>query len=214
MDQSPSDTTNQAVLERLDYLVQLVEMANEINSSATPKQFYSPGQTVVEQTPNSSLSLNSSYPLPCAGDPGRQSTKTLHEETAISSEPVDLACQTYGACETLLQWAIFEDKYSGSGPELLVFQSEVTEKLEEKPCISQRTSGKAPQMPGSRRLIHEEDALRLARKFLTNVHIKNPILEEHELVDIAREVMEHGFGWDQRSCLMVRLFSLKELSKN
>jgi hypothetical protein len=118
---------------------------------------------------------------------------------------VDLAGQTFGMCEALLQWPIFENKYPVPGPELLIFQSEITDKLEEKPCLSRSPNGNATQLLGSRRLIHEEDALRLAHKFLSHVHIKNPILEEHDLFNIAKEVMEHGFGWDERSCLMVRL---------
>lgn len=197
---------NEAVLERLDYLVQLVETQNERNSLNAPAAlFYSPSQNAVAQTPSSNLSLDLPYTSPYAGDPCRSSAKTSLEDNGILSEPVDLAGQTFGMCETLLQWPIFENKYSVSGPELLVFQSEVTEMLEEKPCLSPSSNSNATQLLGSRRLIHEEDALRLTRKFLSCVHIKNPVLEEHNLFDVAREVMEHGFGWDERSCLMVRL---------
>jgi hypothetical protein len=206
LDQSPFDVTNQAVLERLDYLVQLVETQNERNSLAAPgPSLYSPGHAVAAQTPNSNVSLDLPYTSPYAGDSCRSSAKASLEDTTILSESVDLAGQTFGMCETLLQWPIFENKYPVPGPELLVFQSEVTEKLEEKPCLSRSPNGNATQLLGSRRLIHEEDALRLAHKFLSHVHIKNPILDEHNLFDIAREVMEHGFGWDERSCLMVRL---------
>jgi Fungal Zn(2)-Cys(6) binuclear cluster domain len=206
LDQSPFDFTNQAVLERLDYLVQLVETQNERNSLAAPgPSLYSPGHAAAAQTPNSNVSLDLPYTSPYAGDSCRSSAKASLEDTAILSESVDLAGQTFGMCETLLQWPIFENKYPVPGPELLVFQAEVTEKLEEKPCLSRSPNGNATQLLGSRRLIHEEDALRLAHKFLSHVHIKNPILDEHNLFDIAREVMEHGFGWDERSCLMVRL---------
>lgn len=201
IDQLPSETTNQAVLERLNYLVQLVEVQNERNSLTAPSHLVcAPVQAAAAQTPNSNLSLNLSYPSPYVVDAGRPSAKTLPEDTTILSEPADLTCETRGSCETLLEWPVFENRYPASGPKLFIFQSEVTKSLEEKSCLSRQSNSNT-----SRRSINADDALRLARKFFSHVHIKNPVLEEQDLFDIAREVMEHGFGWDERSCLMVRL---------
>lgn len=204
IDRSAIDFTNQAVLERLDYLVQLVEAQSErISQSTFEQSFYPTRQGTIVKTLNSNLSLDQPYSSPYGGNSTGSSSTAAPEGAANLSEPVDLGFQTYGTCESLLQWPVFGNKYPCSGPQLLIFQSEARGQLQEKHCLSQSSSGSATQLSNSKRRAHEEDALKLAQKFLTHVHIKNPVLEEDRLIDIARNVMEHGFGWDELSCLMV-----------
>lgn len=51
--------------------------------------------------------------------------------------------------------------------------------------------------------VGEDNALELAKAFLANVHIKNPVLDASDLIKWARSTAEHGFGWTSRSCLLV-----------
>lgn len=46
---------------------------------------------------------------------------------------------------------------------------------------------------------------RLLDNFFSRVHIKNPVLDEHEVRRWAREISFNGIGWDARSCLVVSL---------
>lgn len=43
----------------------------------------------------------------------------------------------------------------------------------------------------------------LLQRFLDNVFIYNPVLEEDTLNQFVREIEFHGFGFDAKSCLLV-----------
>ena len=51
--------------------------------------------------------------------------------------------------------------------------------------------------------VQEDDVLPLVSKFLTNVHIKNPVLDADDLKKKAKWTVENGFSWDAASCLVV-----------
>lgn len=55
----------------------------------------------------------------------------------------------------------------------------------------------------SRRGISEEDFIPLCKKFLIEVHPRNPVLDEVELMRHARSAAENGLKWDSGSCLVV-----------
>ncbi|RSL42050.1 hypothetical protein CEP51_016519 [Fusarium floridanum] len=51
--------------------------------------------------------------------------------------------------------------------------------------------------------IRDEALVPLCRKFLTDVHVKNPILEGSQLIAYAIDCVEHGLKWDAPSCLVL-----------
>ncbi|KAH6684950.1 hypothetical protein F5X68DRAFT_21292 [Plectosphaerella plurivora] len=51
--------------------------------------------------------------------------------------------------------------------------------------------------------IREDDLVSLCRKFLAEVHPRNPVLDGHELMRTARRAAEEGLGWDSASCLVL-----------
>lgn len=50
---------------------------------------------------------------------------------------------------------------------------------------------------------HSEHEAQLLQRFLDNVFIYNPILEESVLHQCIREIQFHGLQWDAKSCLVV-----------
>ena len=100
-------------------------------------------------------------------------------------------------------WPIFEGRYP---PEYLVdalFETQV-ENLDDESDISQ---DEAPQrlarMKFGRPNFREDEVNELVEKFISYVHIKNPILDIKTLKMYARRVVEDGPGWDGESCLVV-----------
>ncbi|PTU18051.1 hypothetical protein P175DRAFT_0534955 [Aspergillus ochraceoroseus IBT 24754] len=51
--------------------------------------------------------------------------------------------------------------------------------------------------------IVEEDAPRLIRRFLSNVHPKNPVVDHNLLLVYAKDVAEKGLWWDGPTCLVL-----------
>lgn len=51
--------------------------------------------------------------------------------------------------------------------------------------------------------ISGEDFIPLCRRFLQTVHIRNPVLEEKDLMQYASNIQENGLQWDKYSCVVV-----------
>lgn len=51
--------------------------------------------------------------------------------------------------------------------------------------------------------IQEEDFIPLSKRFLTYVHVKNPILDVPEFASYVKTAAETGLQWDGPSCLVV-----------
>jgi hypothetical protein len=51
-----------------------------------------------------------------------------------------------------------------------------------------------------------ENCSQLLDRFFSRVHIKNPVLDEEEVRQWAKEVAFHGIGWNAQSCLVVGSF--------
>ena len=45
--------------------------------------------------------------------------------------------------------------------------------------------------------------LRLCKRYVTEIHHRNPVLDEAELLLYATEIAEHGLDWSPRSCLVL-----------
>ena len=51
----------------------------------------------------------------------------------------------------------------------------------------------------------------LLDNFFDRIHIKNPILDEKEVRQWAREISFNGIGWEGRSCLVVSEHTFHQL---
>jgi hypothetical protein len=111
--------------------------------------------------------------------------------------------------DSILAWPIFESRYPASYLQDAVFESagwgdgftpaEMTSSADVTGVPSQKTSRPAT-MP-----FREEEVLKLVDRFLSLVHIKNPIVDEDALRSGARKVVEDGLSWDGQSCLVVSI---------
>jgi hypothetical protein len=125
-------------------------------------------------------------------------------------ESLEIAGRKPGVGEDVLDWPIFGENYDRSRIESLLFNPQVADYNtilgQDSPGSQQafhpiRADPIRTSRPG--RGIQEDDVLLLVNKFLVNVHIKNPIVDADDLKRKARWTVEHGFGWDTTSCLVV-----------
>lgn len=92
-------------------------------------------------------------------------------------------------CEAILNWPIFSDCAPRVEPLVLGPNNQYVV-TEAHPIALSRG-------------IQEEQIVPLAEKFLTHVHIKNPILDISEFTRYVRDTAENGLRWDGPSCLVV-----------
>lgn len=100
--------------------------------------------------------------------------------------------------DTILQWPIFENCYPA---DYITDASLVAELGEESDDDLYHI---APRRTRSGPNLADQDAiLALVRRFLSLVHVKNPILDPDTLLDYAHAVAEDGPQWDAPSCIVV-----------
>lgn len=123
-------------------------------------------------------------------------------DAEILLESLEIAGRNPQVSEDILDWAIFQGKYDRSRTEVLIFNPR-QETYGDETVATISSDAVRTASPG--RGIREEDVPNLIDTFLTNVHIKNPILDSDDIKRKGRRTAEHGFGWDAASCLVVRL---------
>ena len=109
--------------------------------------------------------------------------------------------------DTILIWPIFEGRYP---PEYLVdalFKAQ-PENADAESNLPDEGSRFFSGTSASRPSFREDKVIELVEKFLSYVHIKNPILDVGTLKGYARRVVEDGPSWDGGSCLVVCNFNL------
>jgi hypothetical protein len=116
------------------------------------------------------------------------------------------------SADTVLQWAIFQEKYSQDSLINGLFQAQ------DDNSPSLRESSKLPISDEDVRFtgLHPPDDERIPHlidSFLQNVHTKNPILDVESLVKHGRKCAQHGVGWDGLSCLVLLACALGSVAK-
>lgn len=116
----------------------------------------------------------------------------------------------WASCEAILRWPALRDLLL---PEEQTIQSFVLDSdLDFDEVFLPKTDRAQPPLPkfqspsdpdSRRRNISEVEIVPLVDKFLMEVHVRNPILDEEELRRHARDVAENGMGWDGKTCLVV-----------
>jgi hypothetical protein len=213
------DPGSLAILERVDYVIQLLEnqerqLISLGNQAAIPQQS---NHILAPSAPNTSgkqdgtreSPLNRFIPSNTNGgiDMSIEDAATLMEALEVSA-----SCSS----NRILTWPIFESKVDHARINTYFFEPHKTlafetspspSNLHDRPELSCRTYH-------SGRGIREEDVPPLVQEFLEKVHIKNPILDPPVLVEMARRVAEEGSKWDESSCLILIACALANLASD
>lgn len=98
--------------------------------------------------------------------------------------------------DTILTWPIFNGVYPPSTLQTAIFEQDNTSRYSQGDYYSPITSVLSTGF-------EDADIPRLTNRFLSLVHTKNPILDEHALRRMAIAVAEEGLRWNGPSCLVV-----------
>ena len=105
--------------------------------------------------------------------------------------------------DSTLVWPIFENRFPTGFLQEAVFESAGWgDGFGDTDCsFYGNATIKSP--PTATVPFQEEAVVKLVERFLSLVHIKNPILDENTLRRYARRAAEDGLSWDGPSCLVV-----------
>jgi hypothetical protein len=170
-----------AILERINHAVSLLETQSASLLSIQNRNFVSSGNPTGSQP-------DILIPQPSHGD--RDLDDLDIDDDLFLDIPGFPA--TGNNCEAILKWPIFNNE------SLSDVKSFVMDTQHDEPPAASRTG---PVTLG--RGIQEEDFIFLSRRFLSYVHIKNPILDVSEFTRHVNNAAETGIRWDGPSCLVV-----------
>lgn len=105
-----------------------------------------------------------------------------------------LAART-SSCESLLAWPAFQGIVTGFVPKSFVFQAPSYTDGQNAPSLNQNDAGRS--------IVYEGSLWPLCKRFLSLIHVKNPVLDESKFKQYVREASETGPGWDGPGCLVV-----------
>ncbi|OAK96920.1 hypothetical protein IQ06DRAFT_229637 [Phaeosphaeriaceae sp. SRC1lsM3a] len=191
-DYATYDPASLAILDRLNHVVTLLEtqpiresvsrqsLREDCFTAATPASHTS---SHVAQGARSTSSLRNQQ----HGDTSTYLDDELFGRTNIAGHPATLL-----NCESIFQWPIF-------GTPTHLVHSFV---LEHATNASSTTDSMDPTRRGNRG-IQENDFTSLSKRFLTFVHVKNPVLEVEEYQEWVKIAVDQGPRWDGPSCLVL-----------
>ncbi|CAG5137581.1 uncharacterized protein ALTATR162_LOCUS158 [Alternaria atra] len=195
-------TPTSQILDRLDYLISVVESGSLAGSIAYGRV----GQPTIDANAH----------------PQSDDTKT-NSATCDVVQDKDMSNhgqEYFGSSEDILGWPIFEGNYNRHWVEARIFDPTfVRDDLHGSPHSprvnddfildqSEDPRSRSKMGPG----VREEDVAHLVEAFLLNVHVKNPIFDPEYLRRMARTVAEDGFDWKASSCLVLIVCALAAIS--
>ena len=214
---SPRATPGSRILERLEYLIDLVE-AGSASRSGMQNSDDVEHRDIVNVASDASFSddrdLNNSSAPTMASPFVRESRDTpelLEQEAGQHAY--------FGSGLDVLEWPVFKGNYDRRWIEALIFDPTLPCDDGHGPCTSPRVTDDSirdkfddpRQSSGTGVGIREDDVPHLMEIFLANVHVKNPIFDPAYLRKMAKSVAEHGFDWKAPSCLVVCTYHLSPL---
>jgi hypothetical protein len=104
--------------------------------------------------------------------------------------------------EAMLQWPIFNDILTNEHKQIqsFVLDSPIDLDTDAPDLLS------APRRHLDTDEIRAYEIARLCRQYVADIHSRNPILDEHDLLRYAVEIEKHGLDWSTQSCLVVDPF--------
>ncbi|KAL5387334.1 hypothetical protein DPSP01_003558 [Paraphaeosphaeria sporulosa] len=207
-DQAAAEPPPSHILQRLEYLIGLVESKVPINS------YYHSMHDDSAATITSLADTNETLQ-----NPSFHSLVLDRVSTPASSNQVPHH-EYFGSSEDVLGWPIFAGKYDRRWIEALIFDPTLpSDDLSGTPTSprvtddSLRNKFEDPRQDSHiNATIREEDVLHLVEAFLLNVHVKNPIFDPNYLRSMAKAVVDRGFDWDASTCLVLTVCALAAIS--
>jgi hypothetical protein len=196
-------TPGSRILERLEYLIDLVEAGSAPRGDVGHRD-------IVDVASDANFAddrdLNDSSTSTIASPFVRESRGTpecLEQEASHHAY--------FGSGLDVLDWPVFEGNYDRRWIEALIFDPTLPCDDGHGPCTSPRVTDDSlrdkfddpRQSSGLGVGVREDDVPHLIETFLANVHVKNPIFDPAYLRKMAKSVAEHGFDWKAPSCLVV-----------
>lgn len=178
----------QVILDRLDELKHLLLQQHDSGARHPPTTRLGsagPAHGTISTLSECEVTSNRSPPSTVAADPDISSAPTSHHRVTLAA----------ARAEATLRWPALQHIISDEDREVESF-------LLEAESFSQKDPLSRAKLPGASG-IPDEDFVPLCEKFLHHVHYKNPILDNGNLISYAKEITEHGLGWDAPSCLVV-----------
>lgn len=177
LDETESTPAEKEILRRLDELKELLAGS--------------------EQAASPAIDVPHSLSVPNAQDYA-PSPLTATSHTSTLGPSIDEASPFFNIrTENVLRWPLFHSV-------LDVRDLTVESFVLESGGIDEGANGPRQTRPGSTIGIQESLLVPLCQKFLAQVHPRNPILDEAQLIHFAKHATEHGLDWDGPSCLVVR----------
>ena len=214
------DPGSLAILERVDYVIQLLEnqgsqLISLGNQAAIPQQS---NHTLAPSAPNASGVQDGTQESPLNRFISSKDNGGIDDMSIEDAATLMEALEVSASCSSnrILTWPIFESKVDHARINTYFFEPHKTLHFETSPSPSNLHD--RPGLPcrtyHSGRGIREEDVPPLVQEFLEKVHIKNPILDPPVLVEMARRVAEEGPKWDESSCLILIACALANLASD
>lgn len=215
-DQADPEAPATQILQRLDYLINLVQTGPVSQLAAYGRGHDSLGEAAA----------NPMYRSATLDFENRtQDAAAIYAGSAIRGtdreHEIQVPAQAYfGSSEDILAWAIFDGKYHRRSIEALIFDptlpSDDLAGPPTSPIISADSNRESFEDPRTRTQpgqgVREEDVPHLVEAFLFNVHVKNPIFDPDYLRRMAKAVVEEGFGWKASTCLVLIVCALGAIS--
>ena len=198
----------------MNHAIQLIENQSQL---LAPLDILASLQATSHPSVVSGENINAALSEPLRGtdpsygsvDEGRSATELLSNNATTLTEALDVAANCSSG--SVLRWPIFKGRVNPDDITALYFDPEAPQ--------GTTVEGITPETPYSMdrntnlgRGVREEDVPMLIHDFLSNVHIKNPILDASDLKAMARQISEDGFKWDGASCLVLISCALANLS--
>lgn len=223
------DPASVAILDRLQYLIGLVESGSSSTREEEQTDLHDhQGIDDMQQDESSTATQplpefvgisapvgNNHSTTPITGD----SSQSDHLRSTVgpsqpNGESLTVPYIIYGSSEDILGWSVFQSQHDRAQIEKLIYDPTIyndTESTAQTPtagdmAVPPNHVDREPRITVTTgRGIREEDIMTLIERFLSYVHIKNPIFDADVLRNIAKLVAERGFGWDIYTCLVVSL---------
>lgn len=194
----------QLLLERLNHAVTLLEA--RVDSHAQTDSSNNPARPSLDNGPRPAATT------PQGPQDGGGASRHDSASKGFGQLDIPETAAASIACESILKWTVFNDMPSLQNIKSFLFQADADSGLVQLNASESIQNRNAEPCNNTLKFrgINEEDAPRLCQKFLDTVYQRNPVVDGGELKNYARHIAEHGFGWDGRTCLVVR--SLKLLS--
>ena len=119
--------------------------------------------------------------------------RSVDEEQHKGLYETSVHFQTSG--EAMLRWPIFKDVLTDEHRRIESFLLDSDVDLD-------TTQTGNPHSTGKHEMRHHEIA-HFCRRYIMDIHPRNPVLDDDALLRYADEVAEQGLGWDTKSCLVV-----------